>query len=61
MEDIANSTYFDMARNIAARVDLLSSSTTQYTWSNAIPGGGGTTVQVGPPFAWAAAYDHATP
>ncbi len=61
MEDIANSTYFDMARNIAARVDLISNSTTQYTWSNAIPGGGGTTVQVGPPFAWAAAYDHATP
>ncbi len=61
MEDIANSTYFDMARNIAARVDLTSSSTTQYTWSNAIPGGSGTTVQVPPPFAWAAAYDHATP
>jgi hypothetical protein len=61
MEDIANSTYFDMARNIAARVDLTSSSTSQYTWGNAIPGGNGTTVQVGPPFAWAAAYDHATP
>lgn len=61
MEDIANSTYFDMARNIAARVDLTSNSTTQYTWGNAIPGGNGTTVQVGPPFAWAAAYNHATP
>jgi hypothetical protein len=61
MEDIANSTYFDMARNIAARVDLISNTSTQYTWSNAIPGGGGTIVQVGPPFAWAAAYDHATP
>jgi hypothetical protein len=61
MEDIANSTYFDMARNIAARVDLTSNSTTQYVWNNAIPGGGGTIVQVGPPFAWAAAYNHATP
>ena len=61
MEDIGNSTYFDMARNIAARVDLTTNTTTQYTWNNAIPGGGGTIVQVGPPFAWAAAYDHATP
>lgn len=61
MEDIANSTYFDMARNIAARVDLTTNTTTQYVWANSIPGGSGTTVQVGPPFAWAAAYDHATP
>ncbi len=61
MEDIANSTYFDMARNIAARVDLTSTSTSQVTWGNAIPGGSGTIVQVPPPFAWAAAYDHATP
>jgi hypothetical protein len=61
MEDIANSTYFDMARNIAARVDLTSTSSSQVTWANAIPGGGGTIVQVPPPFAWAAAYDHATP
>jgi hypothetical protein len=44
MEDIANSTYFDMARNIAARVDLTSTSTNQITWSNSIPGGGGTIV-----------------
>ena len=61
MEDIANSTYFDMARNIAARVDLTTNTTTQYVWGNSIPGGNGTTVQVPPPFAWAAAYDHATP
>ena len=61
MEDIANSTYFDMARNIAARVDLTSTSSSLVTWSNAIPGGSGTIVQVPPPFAWAAAYDHATP
>ena len=50
-----------MARNIAARVDLTTTPATPITWSNAIPGGNGTTVQVPPPFAWAAAYDHATP
>jgi hypothetical protein len=42
-------------------VDLTSTSSNQVIWSNAIPGGGGTIVQVPPPFAWAAAYDHATP
>jgi len=61
MEDIANAVYFDMARNIAARVDLTSTPAVPVTWSNAIPGGSGTVVQVPPPFAWAAAYDHATP
>lgn len=61
MEDIANAVYFDMARNIAARVDLLSNQANPVTWDTAIPGGGGNIVEVGPPFAWAAAYDHATP
>lgn len=61
MQDIANAEYFDMARNIAARVDLTSTPAVPVTWSNAIPGGSGTVVQVPPPFAWAAAYDHATP
>jgi len=61
MEDIANAVYFDMARNIAARVDLTSTPAVPVTWNNAIPGGSGTVVQVPPPFAWAAAYDHATP
>jgi hypothetical protein len=61
MEDIANAVYFDMARNIAARVDLTSTPANPVTWSNAIPGGAGTVVQVPPPFAWAAAYNHATP
>lgn len=61
MEDIANAVYFDMARNIAARVDLTSTTAVPVTWNNAIPGGSGTVVQVPPPFAWAAAYDHATP
>lgn len=61
MEDIANPVYFDMARNIAARVDLTSTPANPVVWSNAIPGGSGTVVQVPPPFAWAAAYRHATP
>lgn len=61
MEDIANAEYFDMARNIAARVDLTTTPALPITWQNAIPGGSGTVVQVPPPFAWAAAYDHATP
>jgi hypothetical protein len=61
MQDIANAEYFDMARNIAARVDLTTTPALPITWSNAIPGGSGTTVQVPPPFAWAASYNHATP
>ncbi|MEW6125995.1 MAG: carboxypeptidase regulatory-like domain-containing protein [Acidobacteriota bacterium] len=61
MEDIANSVYFDMARNIAARVDLTSTPANPVTWSNAIPGGSGSFVQVPPPFALTAAYSHATP
>jgi hypothetical protein len=61
MEDIANSAYFDMARNIAARVDLTTTTALPVTWSNAIPGGSGSVVQVPPPFALTAAYDHATP
>jgi hypothetical protein len=61
MQDIANAEYFDMARNIAARVDLTTTPANPVTWGNAIPGGNGTVVQVPPPFAWAAAYDHATP
>jgi len=61
MQDIANAEYFDMARNIAARVDLTSTTALPITWGNSIPGGSGTIVQVPPPFAWAASYNHATP
>ena len=61
MQDIANAEYFDMARNIAARVDLTTTPALPITWNNAIPGGSGTVVQVPPPFAWAASYNHATP
>jgi hypothetical protein len=61
MQDIANAEYFDMARNIAARVDLTTTTALPITWSNSIPGGTGSFVQVPPPFAWAASYNHATP
>ncbi len=61
MQDIANAEYFDMARNIAARVDLTTTPANPVTWSNAIPGGSGILVQVPPPFAFTADYDHATP
>ncbi len=61
MEDIGNAEYFDMARNIAARVDLTSTPANPITWANAVPGGSGVIVQVPPPYAFAAAYDHATP
>lgn len=60
MQDIGNASYFDMARNIAARVDLTSTPSNPVTWDNAIPGGGGNIVQVGPPFALVASYNHAT-
>ncbi len=60
MQDIGNSLYFDMARNIAARIDLTSTAATPVTWSNAIPGGTGTVAEVPPPFALSAAYSHAT-
>lgn len=61
MQDIANAEYFDMARNIAARVDLTSTTANPITWANSIPGGTSTIVQVPPPFAWAVAYEHRTP
>jgi hypothetical protein len=61
MQDIANAEYFDMARNIAARVDLQTTTANPVTWGNAIPGGTSAVVGVGPPFAWAVAYDHRTP
>jgi hypothetical protein len=58
-EDIANP-YFDMARNIAARVTLTTSPTTPLVWANAIPGGSGAIAQVPPPQAFAMSYDHHT-
>jgi hypothetical protein len=61
-QDIGNAMYFDLARNIAARVTLNwgNPGTPTLTWSNAIPGGNGSIAQVPPPYAYVAAYDHAT-
>ena len=62
MEDIGNALYFDMARNIAARITLNSNvGTPTLFWGNAIPGGSGAIALVPPPFAWASAYDNTTP
>jgi hypothetical protein len=58
-EDIANP-YFDMARNIAARVTLTSSAATQLVWANAVPGGSAAIAQIPPPQAFAMSYDHHT-
>src|SRR5207244_7301743 len=60
-QDVANSMYFDLSRNIAARVTLTSDiGNPNLLWNNAIPGGNGATAQVPPPYAYVAAYDHAT-
>jgi hypothetical protein len=61
VDDIGNAMYFDLARNIAARVTLNSNlGSPTLSWSNAIPGGNGAIAQVPPPYAFVAAYDHAT-
>src|SRR5213075_612122 len=60
-QDIGNAMYFDLARNIAARVTINSDiGNPTLRWSNAIPGGNGAVAQVPPPYAYVAAYDHAT-
>ena len=61
-QDIGNANYFDMARNIAARVTLNygDPGTPTLSWNNAIPGGNGALAQVPPPYAYAASYNHAT-
>jgi hypothetical protein len=60
-QDIGNAMYFDLARNIAARITINSDiGNPTLRWSNAIPGGNGALAQVPPPYAYVAAYDHAT-
>jgi Carboxypeptidase regulatory-like domain len=60
-QDVANSMYFDLSRNIAARVTLTSDiGKPSLLWNNSIPGGSGALAQVPPPYAYVAAYDHAT-
>jgi hypothetical protein len=59
-QDIAND-FFDMARNIAARVNLTSNpGIPSLFWSNSIPGGSGAIAQIPPPQAYAVAYQHHT-
>ncbi len=61
MEDIGNAVYFDMARNIAARVTLNSDlGVPTLNWGNSIPGGSGAIAQVPPPYAFVASYNHPT-
>src|SRR5262249_5673336 len=60
-QDVANSVYFDLSRNIAARVTLTSDiGNPSLLWNNAVPGASGALAQVPPPYAYVAAYDHAT-
>jgi len=60
-QDIGNAMYFDLTRNIAARITLTSDiGNPNLRWNNAIPGGNGALAQVPPPYAYVAAYDHAT-
>ena len=59
-QEIGNA-MFDMARNIAARVTLNSTTgTPNLFYSNAVPGGSGAIAQIPPPYAFADAYDHHT-
>lgn len=63
MQDTGNASYFDMARNLSARVDLTwgDPATPALRWNNAIPGGGGGAIaQIPPTVGFVAAYDHAT-
>src|SRR5437870_5361571 len=60
-QDIGNAMYFDLTRNIAARITLTSDiGNPSLVWNNAIPGGNGAIAQVPPPYSYVAAYDHAT-
>jgi hypothetical protein len=60
-QDIGNAMYFDLSRNIAARVTINSDiGNPTLKWSNAIPGGNGSVAQVPPPYAYVAEYKHAT-
>jgi hypothetical protein len=61
-QEVGNPVYFDLGRNIAARVTLTSDiSNPTLLWNNAVPGGSGAIAQVPPPYAYGDAYDHATP
>jgi hypothetical protein len=60
-QDVGNSMYFDMARNIAGRTRINSVvGTPTIFWSNAASGGNGAKAPIPPPYAFVAAYDHRT-
>ena len=60
-QDVANSMYFDLARNRGTRITLTSDiGNPSLVWNNAIPGGNGAIFQIPPPYSYVAAYDHAT-
>jgi hypothetical protein len=59
-QEIGNA-YFDLARNIAGRVTITSNpAIPNLFYSNAIPGGTGTTANVPSPFAYAMEPNHHT-
>jgi hypothetical protein len=56
-QDIANSIYFDLGRNLGTRATITTDTTNpNLVWTNAIPSGNA----LPPPYAYSAAYDHAT-
>src|SRR5207244_611436 len=58
-QDVGNSMYFDMARNIAGRIRINSVvGTSTIFWNNAAPGGNGARAQLPPPYAFVAADSH---
>src|SRR5213594_269959 len=60
-QDVANSMYFDLTRNVGTRITLTSDiGNPSLVWNNAIPGGNGAILQIPPPYSYVAAYDHAT-
>jgi hypothetical protein len=63
-QDVGNSMYFDMARNIAGRIRVVNASagTPNIFWGNALAAvGGGAKAQITSPFAFVGADSHATP
>jgi hypothetical protein len=60
-QDNSNSPYFDLARNLAARVSTISTTGTPTVfYSNAFPSTGGLTVPVGAPYAYSDNPNHHT-
>jgi hypothetical protein len=56
-QDIANSIYFDLGRNLGTRATITTDITNpNLVWTNSIPSGNA----LPPPYAYSAAYDHAT-